>query len=77
MILILFWAQSYKKKLTYASARAKICQKGGKKACFLHKNAKKCNKNEFFFKNIWSCQKKAVPLHPVLKMTPWCYRLVA
>ena len=26
-----------------------------------------CKNYVFFFKNIWLCQKKAVPLHPLLK----------
>ena len=30
------------------------------------KLAKKPQKNALFFKNIWLCQKKAVPLHPNL-----------
>ena len=29
--------------------------------------AKKNKKIHFFYKNIWSCQKKAVPLHPISK----------
>ena len=33
------------------------------------KLAKKPQKNALFFKNIWLCQKKAVPLHPLLKMS--------
>ena len=31
------------------------------------KLAKKPQKNALFFKNIWLCQKKAVPLYPLLK----------
>ena len=36
--------------------------------CLSIKNHKKHRKISFFFKNIWSIQKKAVPLHSVLKL---------
>ena len=45
------------------------------------KNTKKCYFFAFFFENIWSCQKKAVPLHSLSKrkydIRSRCYRLVA
>ena len=42
-------------------------QKTSDLACFETKNAEKCTFLHFFCQNIWSCQKKAVPLQPLLK----------
>ena len=73
----------YARQIDYEFAKKKRIkrQKWLKNERKMVKNEEKCTFFAFFFENIWSCQKKAVPLHSLSKrkydIRSRCYRLVA